>query len=85
LGYFRGIRGVGTTIKEITAMVYVVGIVGFIGGFCAGLLILLFLLRHKTAEQLTTDPTLKVYGFLNWVVAGVGAAAFVAIYRNYFG
>lgn len=66
-------------------MVYVVGIVGFIGGFYAGQLILLFLLRHKTAEQLTTDPTLKIYGLLNWVVAVLGAVAFVAIYRNYFG
>lgn len=66
-------------------MVYVVGVIGFIGGFCAGQMMLLFLLRHKTTEQLKTDPTLKIYGFLNWIVAGLGTAAFVGIYRIYFG
>jgi len=66
-------------------MITVFGIVGFIGGFCAGQMLLAFMLRHKTNEELKADKSLKIYGLLNWVVAVLGAVAFTAIYRKYFG
>ncbi len=65
-------------------MVYGVGIFGFIGGFCAGQMLLMFLLRHKSNADLTRDKSLKIYGLLNWLVAGLGAAAMVTLYNHYF-
>lgn len=65
-------------------MVYVVGIVGFIGGFCAGQMLLMFLLRHKSNADLTQDKSLKVYGLLNWLVAVLGSAAMISLYHHYF-
>ncbi len=73
------------TIKENLAVVYVVGVVGFFGGFCAGQLLLMFLLRHKTNAELKSDPSLKVYGLLNWVVAVLGMVTMLWIYQQYFG
>lgn len=67
-------------------MVYVAGIIGFIGGFLAGQMLLYFMLRHKSREELLNDKSLKwKYGFLNWLVAGLGAYSFVMLYRLYFG
>lgn len=66
-------------------MVYVVGIVGFIGGFILGQMVLHFLLRHKSTEELLNDKSLKyTYGLLGWVLAGVGAYSFVSMYNLYF-
>ena len=66
-------------------MVYLVGIIGFVGGFLAGLMLLHFMLRHKTREELLSDRFLKwKYGILNWLVAALGAASFVSIYQRYF-
>lgn len=65
-------------------MVYVAGVVGFVGGFCAGQLLLMFLLRNKTNEQLKTDPSLKIYGLINWVVAVLGMVTMLWLYQLYF-
>lgn len=65
-------------------MVYIVGAVGFLGGFCAGQFLLMFLLRHKTNEELKTDPSLKIYGLINWVVAVLGLVTMVWLYKLYF-
>lgn len=66
-------------------MVYVIGFIGFVVGFCVGQMMLMFLLRHKTNEDLKNDPRLKAYGLLNWLVAGIGSIVFVGLYGQYFG
>lgn len=67
-------------------MVYVVGFIGFIGGFIFGQMLLYFLLRHKSREQLLQDKSLKwKFGLLNWGAAIAGAWAAVETYRLYFG
>ncbi|MCB9983809.1 MAG: hypothetical protein H6861_09100 [Rhodospirillales bacterium] len=66
-------------------MIYGVGIVGFIGGFIFGQMVLYFLLRHKTNEELLNDRWLKIkYGLLGWGCAALGAYSFVEIYKQYF-
>lgn len=68
------------------SMVYVAGIIGFIGGFVFGQMVLLFFLRGKTREELLNDPYIKwKYGLLNWIIAGLGAYSAVAMYQYYFG
>ena len=59
-------------------MIYFVGTVGFIGGFILGQMILAFLQRGKTREQLLSDKSLRwKYGLLNWLVALLTAASSV--------
>jgi hypothetical protein len=66
-------------------MIYVAGILGFIGGFCVGQMVLFFLLRHKTNEELLNDKYLKwKYGPINWLCAVLGAYSLVNMYRFYF-
>lgn len=65
-------------------MIYIMGLFGFLGGFAVGQMALLFLLRHKTKEELLTDPTLKKYGLLNWGFALLGAWLMVESYRFAF-
>lgn len=63
---------------------YIVGTIGFITGFMAGLLLLNFLLRHKSSEELLNDSYLKwKYGIICWVVAAFGAYASVEMYKEY--
>jgi ABC-type antimicrobial peptide transport system permease subunit len=65
-------------------MVYVIGIIGFIAGFALGQMILYFLLRHKSRDELLTDSSLKwQYGLLNWAVAGLCSYAAVYLYGEY--
>ncbi len=65
-------------------MVYVLGLIGFIVGFGAGQMLLHFLLRHKTKEELLNDDSLKwKYGLVNWGMAALGAYAFVQTYKEY--
>lgn len=66
-------------------MIYAFGFAGFIGGFLCGQMVLYFLLRHKTRNELLNDKTLKLrYGLLNWLFAGLGAYSFVVMYNQYF-
>jgi hypothetical protein len=65
-------------------MIYLAGIIGFIGGFAAGQLLLMFMLRHKSNSELKQDKSLRVYGLLNWLVAILGAAAMTTLYYHYF-
>lgn len=67
-------------------MVYIIGVIGFIGGFAFGQMVLWFLLRHRPRADLLKDESLKwTYGILNWLIAGMGSYAFVFMYRAYFG
>lgn len=66
-------------------MIYVAGIVGFIGGFLVGQMALYFLLRHKSKEELLEDKSLKFkYGLLNWGFAALGSYSFIEMYKLYF-
>lgn len=66
-------------------MIYAFGIAGFIGGFICGQMVIYFLLRHKSREELLKDRNLKwTYGLLNWGVAVLGAYSFVVMYKEYF-
>ncbi len=66
-------------------MVYVFGVLGFIGGFIAGQALLYFMLRNASQEDLLNDPYLKwKYGTLNWIAAIAGSYAFVFMYERYF-
>lgn len=66
-------------------MVYVAGIIGFIGGFFAGQMLLYFMLRHRSREDLLNDKSLKwKYGLINWGVAALGAYSFAEAYKLYF-
>lgn len=66
-------------------MIYVVGTIGFIGGFVLGQMILLRLLKDRSKDELITDKSLGwTYGLLNWVMAIGGAASAVSIYNKYF-
>ena len=66
-------------------MIYVVGVIGFFGGFALGLMILSFLLRHVDRETLLTDKHIKwKYGLLTWIIAALGRYCSVYSYKFYF-
>lgn len=69
-------------------MVYLVGLADFIGGFVIGQLLLSFLLRDYSNEEileLMKDPIAKTrYGMINWLTAFVSALICVWAYNNYF-
>lgn len=66
-------------------MVYVVGVIGLVGGFLFGLMVLQFLTRHKSRAELLSDPYIKwKYGLLCWGIAALGCYSFIEIYRQYF-
>lgn len=68
------------------AMVYLVGFIGFVCGFAAGLMVLHFLLRHRSRRELVSDDSLKwKFGLLCWGIAVLGAYSFVQMYGAYFG
>ncbi len=66
-------------------MIYVVGTLGFIGGFALGLMLLYFLLRNVDKEDLLNDNYIKwKYGLLNWAIAILGAYSAVSTYERFF-
>lgn len=67
-------------------MIVVIGIIGALGGFIMGQMILYFALRHKSNEALLHDTSLRLkFGLLNWACAVLGAYAFIEMYQYYFG
>lgn len=72
--------------SDLSAMLYVCALIGFVGGFVAGQMLLMVLLRHKSNREILHDKALHwSYGLLNWVVAGFGAWAGISLYTRYFG
>lgn len=66
-------------------MVYIIGILGFIGGFIIGQYILLQMLKNRSREELLNDTSLRyTYGILNWIVAGIGSYLCVTAYKMFF-
>lgn len=78
---------VDTNIREFSPMVYVAGIFGFVCGFFAGQMLLLFLLRDyskKEILEMLRQPGKKFkYGLLNWGIATANALFFIYLYNNY--
>ena len=67
-------------------MVYVVGTIGFFGGFALGVIILNRLLADRSRAELLEDRGLKwTYGLFAWIVAAVSSYAAVQSYNVYFG
>ncbi len=63
-------------------MVYVFGTIGFLAGFCLGILILNGLLKNRSKKDLLEDRGLKwTYGLFVWLVAAVTAYAAVQSYH----
>lgn len=66
-------------------MVYIAGIIGFIGGFVIGQLILLRLLKDVSQEELLKNKNLGwTYGVFNWFFAIMGAVSTVYAYNIWF-
>ena len=66
-------------------MVYAVGVIGFLSGFVLGQLVLAYLLRGRSKEELLNDATLRwKYGILNWLIAALTAYSAVSLYHTYF-
>ncbi len=66
-------------------MIYAAGVFGFVGGFVVSQMVLYFLLRHKTKEELLEDRYLKwKYGTLSWAITIFSTYCMVASYRQYF-
>ncbi|MBU0799740.1 MAG: hypothetical protein KKA05_01930 [Alphaproteobacteria bacterium] len=65
-------------------MIYIFGTVGFFSGFILGQIVLAYLLRGRTREELLADKSLRwKYGLLNWEIAIATAASAVWIYQEY--
>jgi hypothetical protein len=55
-------------------MVYVFGVIGFVLGFVAGMILIHQFLRHYNSSELLKDKSLRwTYGLAVWVIAGLGA------------
>ena len=66
-------------------MIYIVGIIGFILGFIAGIVLLTFLLQNVSKDDMLNDPYIKwKYGLLNWLIAILGSYISVSIYERIF-
>ena len=66
-------------------MIYVMGVLGFFGGFIVGQMILYFLLRHKSNKELLEDKGLKLkYGLVGWGCAALGAYGLMKLYELTF-
>ena len=66
-------------------MIYVFGVLGFIGGFALGIMVLSFLLRGVDSETLVNDKHIKFkYGLLTWLIAGLSSYSAVYCYKLYF-
>jgi ABC-type antimicrobial peptide transport system permease subunit len=66
-------------------MIYVYGIIGFAVGFGFGQMLLFFLLRGVSKEDMLNDKHIQLkYGFLNWSIALLCCYGAVALYRSIF-
>jgi len=63
-------------------MIYIVSILGFIGGFLIGQLLLARFLKDVSNEDLLNDPSLHFkYGTLNWAIAIMMSVAVTHLYN----
>lgn len=66
-------------------MIYVFGIFGFVSGFALGQMVLYFLLRHISRDELLNNQNLRwTYGIMNWLIAALGSYSCVVLYQSYW-
>lgn len=66
-------------------MVYLFGILGFIGGFVAGLIIINIFLQNVSRDTLLKDKSLRwTYGVAVWLIAAAGAYIGTVLHAQYF-
>ncbi len=66
-------------------MVYLFGVLGFIGGFMAGLLVINIFLRGISNTELVSNKSLRwTYGVAVWIFAGLGIYAGLWMHARYF-
>lgn len=65
-------------------MVYVISIIGFIGGFALGLFFIQLFLKNKSNKDLLEDKGLKwKFGLIPWVTAIMGAYSMMYVWFNF--
>ena len=66
-------------------MIYVMAIVGFLGGFSLAIWLIGYLLKDRPREDLLNDRGLRLtYGLLAWTIAGFSAYCTIMLYKFYF-
>lgn len=66
-------------------MIYVAGIIGFIGGFSLALGLIGYLLKDRPRTDLLEDKGLRLtYGLLAWALAGISSYSMIWLYKYYF-
>jgi uncharacterized membrane protein YfcA len=66
-------------------MVYVLSVIGFIGGFALGLFFIQLFLKNKSNEELLKDRGLKwKFGLIPWIGAIIGAYSMMVICTEFF-
>ncbi len=67
------------------SMVYVISIIGFIGGFALGLFLIQLFLKNKSNKDLLQDKGLKwKFGLIPWVTAIIGAYSAMYVLTEFF-
>lgn len=66
-------------------MVYLIGILGFVSGFCLGVMLIGLFLKNRSKKELIENKSYRwTYGVFVWIVAGFGSWAAVSAYHQYF-
>ncbi len=66
-------------------MLYIFGLLGFVLGFIAGMIVIQMFLRHYSSRALLTDKSLRwTYGLFVWILAGLGAWLGYWVYNTAF-
>lgn len=65
-------------------MIYVYGILGFVIGFAFGQMLLSFLLRGVSKEDMLNDKHIQLkYGLMNWGLAILSCYGAIELYQRY--
>ncbi|MEM6780678.1 MAG: hypothetical protein AAF569_02320 [Pseudomonadota bacterium] len=72
-------------LQDTYTMVYLIGILGFIGGFILGVMLIGIFLKSRSKQELMENKSIRwTYGVFVWFVAGLTAWAAVTTYNQYF-
>ncbi len=66
-------------------MVYLFGILGLLGGFMAGLIVINIFLQNVSKQDLLNNRSYRwTYGLAVWIFAGIGCYGGVWMHGRYF-
>ncbi len=66
-------------------MNWIIGILGFLGGFAFGQVLLMRWLKDKSKAELLSNKDLRYsYGIFNWIMAIVGCLSSLWLYHHFF-